>query len=130
MFKEKKLNIMKALIISRSRVLAGGIILMAIFLISNSCSKSSNSSATPGANEVLIQNNAFDPATITVSAGTTVTWTNKDAVSHTVTSNTGGELNSGTLGTNGVYTHMFATAGSYPYHCVVHPSMTATVIVN
>jgi len=82
----------------------------------------------PGLNEVFIQSMAFSPGTITVTANTIVTWTNKDGVTHTVTSNTG-LFDSGTIGANKTYSHMFATAGSYPYHCTVHPSMTATVTV-
>jgi plastocyanin len=100
-----------------------------IFIIlgtSYSCKKVSD---MPGPNEVFIQGMAFDPGTITVAANTTITWTNNDGVAHTVTSNTG-LFDSGTISANGTYSHMFATAGTYPYHCTIHPSMTASVIVN
>ena len=122
---------MKKLIGSKSRLMIGSGFLVAILCLSNSCSKSSTSNTTtnPGANEVWIQGMAFNPATITVNAGTTITWTNKDGVAHTVTSNTG-VFDSGTVNPNGTYSHLFSTAGSFPYHCTVHPSMTATVIVN
>jgi plastocyanin len=122
---------MKKLIGSKSRLMIGSGFLVAILCLSNSCSKSSTSNTTtnPGANEVWIQGMAFNPATITVNAGTTITWTNKDGVAHTVTSNTG-VFDSGTINVNGTYSHLFSTAGSFPYHCTVHPSMTATVIVN
>jgi len=83
----------------------------------------------PGANEVFIQGSAFSPSTITVTANTTVTWTNKDAVAHTVTSNSG-LFDSGLISTNGTFSFRFTVAGSYPYHCTPHPSMTATVAVN
>ena len=83
----------------------------------------------PGPNEVLISNYAFNPATLTIAANTTVTWTNKDGVGHTVTSDTG-VFESGTLNTNGTFSYTFTTPGSYPYHCTPHPYMTATVIVN
>jgi plastocyanin len=119
-------NNMKTLISSKSRLLIGIVIFFAIFSISYSCKKTSD---TPGTNEVLIQGMAFDPGTITVAANTTITWTNKDGVAHTVTSNTG-LFDSGTINANGTYSHMFATVGTFPYHCTVHPSMTATVIVN
>jgi len=122
---------MKKLIGSKSRLMVGAGILVAILCLSNSCSKSSSSNPTtnPGANEVWIQGMAFNPATITVNAGTTITWTNKDGVAHTVTSNTG-VFDSGTMNVNGTYSHLFSIAGSFPYHCTIHPSMTATVVVN
>jgi plastocyanin len=83
----------------------------------------------PGLNEVFIQGMAFTPATITVAANTTITWTNKDAIAHTVTSDTK-LFDSGSIGANGTYSHTFATAGTFSYHCTVHPTMTASVIVN
>jgi len=134
---------MKNLIGSKSRLLLGITILIAILSISNSCSKSSYNSMTgitggtggtgstggPGVNEVFIQSFAFSPSTITVAAGTTITWTNKDAVAHTVTS-TSGLFDSGSVGTNGIYSHTFSAAGTFAYYCKVHPSMTASVVVN
>ena len=85
--------------------------------------------ATPGPNEVFIQDMAFNPSTITVSAGTTITWTNKDAIAHTVTSNTG-LFDSGSINSNGTYSHLFSSTGTFPYHCSIHPNMTASVIIN
>jgi plastocyanin len=120
---------MKTSIGSKIRILVGSAILLLILIISIDCSKSTSNSGTPGTDEVLIQNMAFDPVTITVSANTTITWTNKDGVPHTVTSNNG-LFDSGPISTNGTFSHLFATSGSFPYHCTVHPSMTATVIVN
>jgi len=110
-------------------ITAGIAILLFLLFLAGSCSKSSTPKDTPGTNEVLIQDMAFDPVTITVSANTTITWTNKDAVSHTVTSNTG-LFDSGNIQANGTYSHLFDTPGNYPYHCIIHPEMTGTVIVN
>jgi plastocyanin len=70
---------------------------------------------------------AFSPSTLTVTAGTTVTWTNKDGVPHTVTSDNG-LFDSGSISNNGTYSHKFETAGTYPYHCSIHTSMTAKVV--
>ena len=84
---------------------------------------------TQGANDVYIQNIAFSPAILTVAAGSTVTWTNKDAMNHTVTSDST-LFNSGNIVINGVYSYTFATVGTYSYHCSIHPSMTAKVIVS
>ena len=88
----------------------------------------SKGGSVPGANEVWIQNMAFDPSSITVTAGTTVTWTNKDAIGHTVTSDSG-LFDSGTIGLNGTYSYTFATVGAFKYHCKIHPGMIASVTV-
>ena len=132
---------MKKLTGSKSRFLPVAILLFSIITISDSCSKNSmanmygtnnsgnTGSGTPGTNEVWIQGMAFSPATITVTAGTTITWTNKDGVAHTVTSNSA-LFDSGAINTNGTYSHLFSTAGTFPYYCMVHPTMTASVIVN
>lgn len=129
------------LIISKSRIITGITLLFAILMFSNSCTKSSpynvggpgttgtGGTGGPGANEVFIQGMAFNPATISVTAGTTITWTNKDAIAHTVTSNTN-LFNSGSIGTNATFSYTFATAGSFSYYCAIHPSMTASVTVN
>jgi plastocyanin len=136
------MNIMKASIVTKSRFLISAGIFLAILSFLNSCTKSSMDNMTgmttgtgstttskPGANEVWIQGMAFNPSTLTVTAGTTVKWTNKDGITHTVTSNTG-VFDSGNINSNGTFSFTFATAGTYPYHCNIHPSMTATVIVN
>lgn len=90
---------------------------------------SCTSTNEPAANEVFIQSMAFSPATITITAGTTVKWTNKDGVAHTVTSDTG-LFDSGNVGANKTYSHAFTTAGTYNYHCTYHSSMTAKIVVN
>ena len=131
---------MKKLIGSKIRLLTGVSFLFAILTISNSCTKSTaadtpatggttKGSGGPGTNEVWIQGMAFTPATITVAAGATITWTNKDAVAHTVTSNTG-LFDSGSMSTNATYSRAFSTSGTFQYYCKVHPGMTATVVVN
>ncbi len=79
-------------------------------------------------NEVFIQGFAFSPQTLTVPVNTTVKWTNKDGTTHTVTSNSGA-FDSGSLTDGSSYSFQFNTAGTYPYHCSIHPSMTASIIV-
>lgn len=72
------------------------------------------------------------PQGITVSPGTTVTWTNRDPTSHTVTSSStppGQALNSGFLAQGGTFSFTFTVPGSYEYHCDPHPFMTGTVTV-
>lgn len=78
---------------------------------------------------VLIQNFVFMPKSLTVKVGTTVTWTNQDSTTHTVTSDSGSELSSGGIAPTHTYSHTFAQTGTFNYHCSIHPSMTATVVV-
>lgn len=79
---------------------------------------------------VAIQNFAFSPSTITINKGDTVVWTNMDSAVHTVTSDSGSELASSSLGNGQTYSHTFNTAGTFNYHCAIHPMMKATVIAH
>lgn len=72
---------------------------------------------------------AFSPAIITIPKGTTVTWTNKSDASHTVTSDSGTFTGSSTLPENQTFQMTFNTAGTFTYHCEIHPYMKATIIV-
>jgi plastocyanin len=78
--------------------------------------------------EVRISNFTFDPPTLTVPVGATVTWTNRDDEPHTVTS-TGGGFTSPALDTDESFSFRFDAAGSYAYHCAIHPHMTGTIVV-
>jgi len=88
------------------------------------------SAAPPAAagSTVSIASFSFQPAALTVSVGTTVTWTNNDSASHTVTADDG-SFKSGTLGKGGTFSQTFATAGTFTYHCAFHSSMKATITV-
>jgi plastocyanin len=79
--------------------------------------------------EISIKGFAFDPSNITIKVGTEVTWTNFDSAPHNVVSNPGTELASITLSKGDSWSHIFNTAGTYPYFCSIHPSMTATITV-
>jgi plastocyanin len=79
---------------------------------------------------VKIAQLAFSPASVTVPVGGTVTWTNSDAVDHTVTSMGRGPLGSATMNAGGTYSYTFTTAGTYMYYCAVHPDMMGTVVVS
>ena len=85
---------------------------------------------TPATNvtSVMIHNFSFMPQSISVPKGTTVTWTNMDGVSHTVTSDTGA-FNSGVLHPNDTFQFTFNTPGTFTYHCSIHTSMKATIVV-
>jgi plastocyanin len=78
---------------------------------------------------VSIKNFAFNPPNATVAPGTTVTWVNNDQTAHTVTANNGA-FDSGTLQPGQSYSFKFDKAGTYAYHCNIHPTMTATVTVS
>jgi plastocyanin len=77
---------------------------------------------------VAISGFAYSPSSITVTVGDTVTWTNSDAQAHTATAD-GGGFDTGALGNGQSGTVTFSTAGSFAYHCSIHPDMTGTVTV-
>jgi plastocyanin len=78
--------------------------------------------------EVKIDNFSFGPGTLTVPVGTTVTWTNRDDIPHTVVS-TEGVFKSKVLDTDEKFAYTFSKAGTFPYFCSIHPKMTGKVIV-
>ena len=90
-----------------------------------------NNQGTPTGStyNVLIQGFAFNPETITIKVGDTIKWMNTEMAKHTITSDLGGELNSPELSKSQTYSHTFAKAGEYTYHCSFHTSMTAKIIV-
>jgi plastocyanin len=86
---------------------------------------------TPGpieTNAVSVVNDAFGPSSILVTSGMTVTWTlASNAVQHNVTFSDG--PTSGNLNANGTYKRTFNAAGTFPYHCTIHPGMNGMVTV-
>ena len=120
-------------------VLAVGVLLLAGCSASRPTAGSSSSmpmasasvtapAAPVSGNQVNIDGFAFVPATLTVSAGTTVTWTNRDEEPHTVAASDG-SFHSPGMGTGATFTHTFATAGTFDYVCSIHPMMHGTVVV-
>ncbi|WP_293049106.1 cupredoxin family copper-binding protein [Mycobacterium sp.] len=81
-----------------------------------------------GADQVAIDGFAFAPVTLTVPAGTTVTWTNRDEEPHTVAASDG-SFHSPGMGTGAIFAHIFSTAGTFDYVCSIHPMMRGTVVV-
>ncbi|HXK37982.1 MAG TPA: cupredoxin family copper-binding protein [Candidatus Paceibacterota bacterium] len=88
-----------------------------------------NEPATINSTEVSIVDYKFEPSPLTIKAGTKVTWTNNDTVPHTVTSDAGTVLNSPRLAPGEKFSYTFSAAGSYDYHCTVHPMMKGGVVV-
>jgi plastocyanin len=78
--------------------------------------------------EVKIDNFSFGPAELTVAVGTTVTWTNRDDIPHTVVS-TNKVFKSKVLDTDEKFSYTFTQAGTFPYFCSIHPKMTGKVVV-
>ncbi len=84
--------------------------------------------ATAGVVEVKIDNFSFGPGTVTVPVGTTVVWTNRDDIPHTVVSDDK-IFKSKVLDTDEKFSYTFTKPGTYPYFCSVHPKMTGKVAV-
>lgn len=78
--------------------------------------------------QITMKNISYEPATVTINVGGTVTWTNDDSVPHTVAADND-EFSSGTIDPGQSFSFTFATAGTYPYHCTIHPQMTGVVTV-
>lgn len=79
-------------------------------------------------NVVIIQGMVFSPPLLTVKVGESVTWTNQDSVGHSATANDN-SFDTGILSNGQSNTVTFSKAGTFTYHCKVHPSMTGTIIV-
>jgi plastocyanin len=77
---------------------------------------------------VKIDNFAFAPAILTVTAGTTVTWKNEDDSPHRI-GDKNGTFKSAALDTDDTFSHSFAAPGEYPYICTIHPYMVGKVVV-
>jgi plastocyanin len=79
--------------------------------------------------EVSIENFTFNPKSVTVKVGTTVTWTNKDDIPHGIAATGNVFKRSNALDTDDRYSFTFTTPGAYQYFCYLHPQMTGTVVV-
>ena len=79
--------------------------------------------------QIVIQNFRFDPPTIAVPVGATVTWTNRDEEIHSLVSPQGG-FSSTALDSDQQFAFRFEKPGTYEYHCGLHPQMTGTVVVH
>jgi plastocyanin len=79
--------------------------------------------------DVAIESFLFTPDSVNIPSGTTVRWTNLDGVPHTSTSDAG-VWDSGNMNNSDQFTFTFDSAGTFPYHCDIHPNMTAQIIVH
>jgi plastocyanin len=77
---------------------------------------------------IVVSHFMFQPTTLTIKAGSTVTWVNRDEEPHTIVSATG-LFRSGALDTDGTFSFRFEKPGTYPFVCSIHPQMTGTILV-
>ncbi|WP_313862267.1 cupredoxin family copper-binding protein [Mycobacterium sp.] len=91
-------------------------------------SAQSGTSAAAGGTAVSVANFSFSPGTLTVPAGSTVTWTFKDSTDHNVTADDK-SFASKNSSSGATYSFHFTKAGTYSYMCTIHPFMTAKVVV-
>lgn len=103
------------------------VLIAAIVLLARTSSVSVTAQAAT-APDVKIDNFSFGPPTLTVAAGTMVTWTNRDDIPHTIVG-TEGAFRSKALDTDGKFSYTFAKPGTYSYFCSIHPKMTGKVVV-
>ena len=104
-------------------------VMVAALLLSSASPDSSAMTPQPATSDVKVDNFSFGPATLTVTVGTTVTWTNRDDIPHTVVS-TEKVFKSKVLDTDEKFSFTFDKAGTYPYFCSIHPKMTGSVVVH
>jgi plastocyanin len=103
-------------------------VMVLTLLLSAGTPRGSATPAQAASAEVKVDNFSFGPATLTVAVGTTVTWTNRDDIPHTVVS-TDKVFKSKVLDTDEKFSFTFSKAGTYPYFCSIHPKMTGSVVV-
>jgi len=107
-----------------------GLAILLLPLLIAGCAQQSPPPANGGNGNaaVEISNFAFSPASLTVAKGTTVTWTNKDSVQHSATSDNG-KFDTGLIPQNQSASVTFNNSGTFNYHCTPHPQMKAKIIV-
>lgn len=87
-----------------------------------------DAAAAPAADRIVIDQFMFQPTTLTIKAGSTVTWLNKDEEPHTVVS-ASGLFRSAALDTNDRFSFTFSKPGTYAFVCSIHPQMIGTIVV-
>jgi plastocyanin len=102
--------------------------MMALVLITTLVTINAKAQAPAAPAEVKIDNFSFTPQTLTVPVGTTVTWTNRDDIPHTVVSSDG-VFKSKVRDTDEKFSYTFSKPGTYSYFCSLHPKMTGKILV-
>lgn len=107
-------------------IISLALVAIIIMLTLNSCKKDQG---TPSENEIWLENSKFSSSTKTIAVGTTITFTNKDNMTHTVSETNNLFTSSADMGKNDTFVFTFSSAGTYHIYCKYHPSMTATITV-
>lgn len=119
-------------VIAAASVVAAGVMGGGCARQSGSTVSTTSATTSPGqpTNKARVEIIDFSmkPATVNVTKGGTVTWTNKNSTDHTVTADNG-DFSSGTLSPGKTFARVFAKTGSYGYHCKIHPDITGQVVV-
>lgn len=124
---------MKHLIDRLAALLGAALIVATVVVAVTAGGKSAASSSGPSSRvasngRLTIKNFMFMPASVTVKAGTRVTWTNHDSSPHTATSNTGA-FDTGAIKDGQSMSVTLRKPGAYAYHCDFHPFMKGTITV-
>lgn len=114
--------------IMATRILAPILLVAVAIVISSPIVHASGDHTSASTADVKIDNFAFGPQSLTVKVGTTVTWTNRDDIPHTVVSSDG-VFKSKARDTDETFSYKFDKAGTYSYFCSLHPKMTGQVVV-
>jgi len=96
--------------------------------VTTTTNTTSNASISIVAGARTMDTTAYQPNPVTIAKGGTVTWTNNDSITHTSTSD-GAVWNSGAMAPGAVFSQTFPTAGTFQYHCTIHPNMVGTMTV-
>jgi plastocyanin len=113
------------------KIVAGAVCVMAMMLGVSAGSPAGQAPQKPAGTPqmVKIDNFTFAPGAVTVPAGTTVQWVNRDDIPHTVVSDDKTTFKSKALDTDDNFSYTFSKPGTYPYFCSIHPKMTGKVVV-
>jgi len=105
-----------------------GVVLAAVLLFAGLPATLANAWTGPTQVQVTMADFYFAPPSITVAPGTTVVWVNRGPSQHTSTSDSGA-WDSGALNPGGSFPIRFDTAGTFTYHCAIHPQMVGRIVV-
>ena len=108
-------------------------ILLGVLIIAGCTQPPSNIPPPATGNTVKISGFAFVPHTITIKTGEAVTWINEDSVQHQIAADPdqpdAADLSSPNINNGASYSYTFSKAGTWTYHCSIHPPMKGTVVV-
>jgi plastocyanin len=120
-------NTVRSALVAAALGAATATLLAAIVIPTWTQTASAQNAAPAGA--VSIDNFTFTPASLTVKAGTTVTWTNKDDIPHGIAASDNAFKKSKALDTDDSFSYTFTTPGTFQYFCYIHPHMVGTIVV-